>query len=34
MKKITAITTAIAFVIAGLWLYIRKATFFRMGDKK
>jgi hypothetical protein len=34
MKKITAIITAITFVIAGLWLYIKKTTFFRMGDKK
>jgi len=34
MKKITAIITAITFVIAGLWLYIKKTTFFKMGDKK
>jgi len=34
VKKITVITTSIAFVIAGIWLYIKKATFFRMGDKQ
>ena len=29
MKKITIITTAIAFVIAGLVTYIKKMTFFK-----
>lgn len=33
MKKITAITTAIAFVVASMWLYIRKATFFKWEKK-
>jgi len=33
MKRITTIITAITFVLAGLWLYIKKTTFFRMGDK-
>ena len=29
MKKLTLITTAIAFVIAGLAVYIKKMTFFK-----
>lgn len=29
MKKMTAITTAIAFVIAGLALYLKKMTLFK-----
>lgn len=29
MKKITTITTAIAFIIAGLMLYVKKMTLFR-----
>lgn len=29
MKKITAITTAIAFLIAGLMLYVKKMTLFK-----
>jgi hypothetical protein len=33
MKKVATIITAITFVLAGLWLYIKKATFFRIGDK-
>ena len=29
MKKLALITTAIAFVIAGLAVYIKKMTFFK-----
>jgi hypothetical protein len=29
MKKLTAITTAIAFVIAGLALYLKKMRLFK-----
>ena len=29
MKKLTLITTEIAFVIAGLVVYIKKMTFFK-----
>jgi len=29
MKKITIITTAVAFVIAGLAVYIKKMTLFK-----
>lgn len=32
MKKITIITTAVAFVIAGLVTYIKKMKFFK-GEK-
>jgi uncharacterized protein YoxC len=34
MKKVTAIITAIAFVVAGIWLYIKKATFFKWGSNE
>jgi hypothetical protein len=34
MKKVTAIITAITFVVAGIWLYIKKATFFKWGNNE
>jgi len=34
MKRITTIITSIAFVIAGIWLYIKKATFFKWGNNE
>ena len=34
MKKVTAIITAIAFVVAGIWLYIKKATFVKWGNNE
>lgn len=34
MKKVTTIITAITFVVAGIWLYIKKATFFKWGNNE
>jgi hypothetical protein len=34
MKRITTIITAIAFVVAGIWLYIKKATFFKWSNNE
>jgi len=34
MKRITTIITAITFVVAGIWLYIKKTTFFKWGNNE